>query len=172
MKHLLIVIDMQNDFIDGSLGTSYAPSILPFVKQEICSSEYDGVVATMDTHQSDYLDTFEGKHLPVEHCIQGTQGWKIHSDILDALNARQATIFQKDHFASLDLIDYVANNDVQKVTMLGICTDICVVSNALLLKAHFPNLPIIVKADGCSATSKQAQQSSIEILKNCQIEVI
>ncbi len=134
MKKLLIVIDMQNDFIDGALGTAEAEAIVPAVKAKIESFPPEAVIATMDTHGPDYLSTQEGRKLPVEHCIRGTEGWQLSPALAERLSA--ARIFEKPSFGSLRLAEELQKEpELEEIELVGLCTDICVVSNALLLKA-------------------------------------
>lgn len=162
----LIVIDMQNDFIDGSLGTKEAQLIVPNVKKKI--KEYktrgDRVIFTKDTHNKQYLNTTEGKHLPVEHCIKGTYGW----DIADGLGNPGDECIEKPTFGYTDWTWY----DFEEIELVGLCTDICVVSNALILKAMYPNSTITVDASCCAGTSIEAHNAALSVMKSCQIEII
>jgi nicotinamidase-related amidase len=169
MKKTLIVIDMQNDFINGTLGTKEAQAIVPNVKQKIeeYKSRGDNIIFTRDTHFDNYLETNEGKHLPVKHCIEKTYGWCIHDDLdeVDYLH------IDKESFGynSWDLwIDW----DTESIELVGLCTDICVVSNALILKATFPELPISVDASCCAGVTPESHQAALETMKMCQINVI
>ena len=142
MKYL-IVVDMQNDFIDGALGTAEAVSIVPYVKSVI--ENFDGkVLFTRDTHFENYMETQEGKKLPVPHCIKGTDGWQIRAE-LDALRKTEA--IDKITFGSKDLVEILKNEaDIESITFVGICTDICVISNVMIVKAFYPEIPLIVDA--------------------------
>ena len=166
---LLIVVDMQKDFIDGALGSAEAIAIVPPVKALI--EGFDGkVLFTRDTHFDNYMQTEEGKHLPVPHCIKDTDGWQIHPE-LDALRTTQP--IDKLTFGSKELIALLADeNDVESITLCGLCTDICVVSNALLLKASFPEAPIAVDAACCAGVTPQAHEAALATMKSCQIDVI
>lgn len=166
---VLVVVDMQNDFIDGALGTPQALAIVPYVKDVIKS--FDGkVLFTRDTHFEDYLDTQEGRKLPVVHCIQGTHGWQIREE-LDALRTTEP--IDKITFGSVDLSDAIASiPEVESVTLLGLCTDICVISNAMLLKAHFPELPIYVDARGCAGVTPESHLGALAAMRMCQIEIL
>lgn len=161
----LIVVDMQNDFIDGSLGTKEAQAIVPNVKKKI--QEYqnrgDEIIFTRDTHQSDYLDTPEGKKLPVVHCIEGTKGWQI----ADGLEAEGCTYIDKPTFGWT----HWNERTFQEIEMVGLCTDICVVSNALILKATFPSVEITVDASCCAGVTPQTHLAALETMKMCQILV-
>ena len=165
---LLIVVDMQNDFIDGALGTSEAVAILPYVKKKI--TEFDGkVIFTRDTHFENYSDTQEGKKLPVPHCIKNTHGWEIHRE-LDAL--RRTDAIDKITFGSKDLVDVIGReSDVESITFVGLCTDICVISNVILTKAFYPEIPLIVDAKGCAGVTPQSHQNALDAMKMCQVEI-
>lgn len=169
---LLIVVDMQNDFIDGALGTPEAVSIVPKVRAKI--EAWEGTVLfTRDTHESWYLDTQEGKNLPVPHCIRGTEGWKIRSE-LDAL--RKTTPIDKETFGSVDLggvlFDLNEEEDLESITLVGLCTDICVISNALLAKAYLPEVPIFVDAACCAGVTPQTHENALNAMEVCQIKVL
>lgn len=172
MNRLLIVVDMQNDFIDGSLGTKEAEAIVPNVVKKI--SEWDGdVICTRDTHFWNYLQTNEGKHLPVEHCIEGTDGHNINSDVLSALDGlRRYTVVNKLTFGGTMLPQYIADNVYDYVELIGLCTDICVISNALLLKAYYPEIQIVVDASCCAGVTPDTHAAAIQTMKMCQIDVI
>ena len=161
----LIVVDMQNDFIDGSLGTKEAQAIVPNVKKKI--QEYknrgDEIIFTRDTHQSDYLDTPEGKKLPVVHCIEGPKGWQI----ADGLEVEGCTYIDKPTFGWT----HWNERTFQEIEMVGLCTDICVVSNALILKATFPSVEITVDASCCAGVTPQTHLAALETMKMCQILV-
>lgn len=165
---VLIVVDMQNDFIDGALGTGEAVAIVPYVEEVIKS--FDGkVLFTRDTHFEGYLASQEGRKLPVPHCIKGTHGWQIRAE-LDALRTTEP--IDKIAFGSTALPAVIASiPDVESVTLLGLCTDICVISNAMLLKAHFPELPILVDARGCAGVTPESHLRALEAMRTCQIEI-
>ncbi len=167
MKKTLIVVDMQNDFIDGALGTKEAQAIVPNVKKKV--EEYkvrgDEIIFTRDTHSGDYLNTNEGKHLPVKHCIEGTYGWLI-SDELD--NGIGCKVINKYTFG----FDGWYHYDFEKIEIVGLCTDICVVSNALILKALFPDIDITVDANCCAGVTPESHQAALTTMKMCQINVI
>ena len=174
MKKILIVIDMQNDFIDGSLGTPEAQEIVEAVKAQIRSYPPEAVFATMDTHGTDYLSTQEGRMLPVEHCIKGTDGWSIRPDIAALLT--KATGFEKPTFGSKELGEYLKklaeDNDVEEIEVIGLCTDICVISNALLIKAFLPEVKITVDSKCCAGVTPQSHENALEAIKMCQINVL
>ena len=170
MKKLLLVIDMQNDFIDGSLGTPEAVSIVEKVKAKIRAYPPEAVLATMDTHGPDYLSTQEGKNLPVEHCIKGTEGWQLRPDVAALLD--QAVILEKPTFGSMEMAKRLAAmEDLEEAELVGLCTDICVVSNALLLKAAMPELRIAVDAACCAGVTPEKHRAALETMRSCQIEV-
>ena len=170
MKKLLVVIDMQNDFIDGALGTAEAEAIVPAVKAKIESFPPETVIATMDTHGPDYLSTQEGRRLPVEHCIRGTEGWQISPALAEGLSA--ARIYEKPCFGSLRLAEELQKEpELQEIELVGLCTDICVVSNALLLKAAVPEVTIRVDAACCAGVTPERHRAALETMRACQIEV-
>ncbi len=175
-KPILIVVDMQKDFIDGSLGTKEAQAIVPAVIERIREVRQAGgtVIATLDTHEENYLDTAEGKKLPVPHCIRGTEGWRIPDAIMEALQG--CALVEKPTFGSVRLPDMVrgAVGDAEDVSieLIGLCTDICVVSNALLLKAHFPEASFFVRADCCAAVTPDKHRVALETMASCQIDVL
>lgn len=168
MKKTLIVIDMQNDFIDGSLGSKEAQAIVPNVKKKIEEYEANGyeIVFTRDTHQKDYLNTNEGKHLPVEHCIEGTHGWQISNELI---SMNPYLIVDKPTFGNLNWTTFFEFEDIE---LVGLCTDICVVSNALILKAMYPDANITVDASCCAGVTPESHQAALTTMKMCQINVI
>ena len=168
MKYL-IVVDMQNDFIDGALGTAEAVAIVPYVKNVI--ENFEGkVLFTRDIHLENYMETQEGKNLPVPHCIKGTNGWQIRAE-LDALRKTEA--IDKVTFGSKDLVEILKNeNDIESITFIGLCTDICVISNAMLVKAFYPEIPLIVDAKACAGVTPQSHKNALEAMKMCQIAII
>jgi len=171
MKEALVVIDMQNDFIDGALGTSEAVGIVNNVAEKIRIFRENGymIVFTRDTHESNYLSTNEGKKLPVKHCVKGSIGWEI-SDKLDVKNAK---IIDKPSFGSLELAEYAASIDgLEEVVLIGLCTDICVISNAMILKAKLPEIKIAVDSGCCAGVTVQRHNNALEAMKMCQIDII
>ena len=167
---LLIVIDMQNDFIDGALGTKEAVAIVQNVAKKIANARTSGkiVVFTRDTHQKNYLATQEGKNLPVLHCVEGTDGWQI-SNKLETGNCR---IFNKNSFGSIELADYVASLDnLEEIELVGLCTGICVISNAFILKAKLPEVKITVDASCCACVTPESHKTALSAMKLCQINV-
>lgn len=169
MKKILIVVDMQNDFIDGALGSNEAVAIVPYVKEVI--ENFDGkVFFTRDTHFENYMQTQEGKNLPVPHCIKGTDGWQIRAE-LDAL--RKTEPVDKPTFGSSELITVLQKEgDIESITFVGLCTDICVISNAMLTKAYFPEIPLAVDAKGCAGVTPESHKIALDAMKMCQIEII
>lgn len=171
MQKILIVVDMQNDFIDGALGTPEAVAIVPRVEQKI--REFPGkVIFTRDTHGERYLETQEGKHLPVPHCIKGTKGWEICPQ-LEAL--REAEAIDKVTFGSEKLGGLLQEENrkeqIEDITLVGLCTDICVISNALLLKAFLPETPIIVDASCCAGVTPKSHETALDAMCMCQINI-
>ena len=166
---ILVVVDMQNDFIDGALGTPEAVAIVPYVKELI--NNFDGkVFFTRDTHFENYMQTQEGKKLPVPHCIKDTQGWEIRAE-LDELRKTEA--IDKLTFGSKELVDLLKDeNDIESITFVGICTDICVISNAMVVKAYYPEIPLTVDAKGCAGVTPESHKNALEAMKMCQIDVI
>ena len=202
-RRYLIVVDMQKDFIDGSLGTEEAQSIVEKVKEKILSYPKDRVYATLDTHGEDYLSTQEGKRLPVPHCIKGTEGWGLHPALKELILPDH--FFEKGSFGSLQLAESMrtlfTKQVIEEATMakntgnikdtveirgdaeigaypdftielVGLCTDICVVSNALLLKAFLPEIPISVDSSCCAGVTKEKHLAALETLRSCQVEVL
>ena len=167
---ILAVIDMQNDFIDGALGTKEAEAIVARVKEKVEQylSAGDTVVYTRDTHAPDYLNTQEGKNLPVVHCVKGTPGWEISEKVY----AEGCPVIDKPSFGSLELAEYVAGmNQVESIELIGLCTDICVISNAMILKAKLPELPVSVDASCCAGVTPQSHANALEAMKMCQVRV-
>lgn len=173
MRKLLIVIDMQNDFIDGSLGTPEAAAIVEAVRRKILSYPQEDVIATMDTHGADYLQTQEGRRLPVVHCVRGTEGWQIRPELAALIHPEN--VYEKPTFGCMelaeDLKEYVEAVEDVELELVGLCTDICVVSNALLLKAAMPEVPISVDARCCAGVTPEKHLAALETLRSCQVEV-
>ena len=172
MRKILIVIDMQNDFIDAALGTPEALSIVENVKTKIREYPPGNVFATLDTHGADYLKTQEGSFLPVEHCIKGSRGWEIRPDIAELLTG--AALYEKPTFGSTKLAEDIAGIAAQEeieLELIGLCTDICVVSNALLLKAFMPEVRISVDSACCAGVTPEKHLAALETMRSCQIVV-
>ena len=169
---VLVVVDMQNDFIDQALGTKEAVGIVENVAKKI--SGFDGrVIFTRDTHHENYMNTQEGKNLPVEHCIEGSEGWQISSALPVS---DDAIIFDKPTFGSKELGEYLENlaelTPIEEIEVIGLCTDICVISNALLIKAFLPEVRITVDASCCAGVTPQSHKNALEAMKSCQINVV
>lgn len=173
MKKLLVVIDMQNDFITGSLGTKEAVSIVKNVVSKI--SKWDGdIIATQDTHYENYLDTQEGKNLPVPHCIVNTDGHNINADVFSGLvkATRHMATLNKLTFGSTALPEIIRGYGYDYIELVGLCTDICVVSNALILKANYPEVTICVDASCCAGVTPATHAAAISTMRMCQINII
>lgn len=175
---VLIVVDMQNDFIDGSLGSKEAQAIVPNVKKKIAEAVKNGdhIIYTRDTHFEDYLDTKEGKKLPVPHCVYRTNGWKIADSLLPPGWYEKVYILDKFTFGSKDLPSIIASNEemlsCSEIELLGLCTDICVVSNALMLKSHFYQaMEISVDATCCAGVTPESHEAALKTMEMCQINV-
>ena len=172
MRKILIVIDMQNDFIDAALGTQEAVGIVEAVKEKIRSYPAADVIATMDTHGDNYMNTQEGKYLPVPHCIKDTDGWQIRPDIAELLSG--AKIYEKPTFGSTALaadLKAISEKEEIELELIGLCTDICVVSNALLLKATMPEVKISVDPACCAGVTPEKHLAALETMRSCQIRV-
>lgn len=172
MKKAYIVIDMQNDFIDMALGTKEAVAIVsPMAKYLSSIEEGSLVVATRDTHQEDYLSTNEGRYLPVKHCIEGSQGWEIAKPIKEAVKFDK--IINKPNFGiAADKWKEILGNDVEEIILMGLCTDICVVSNALALKVAYPEIKVSVIKDLCAGVTPETHEAAIKTMAMCQVEII
>lgn len=171
MKYL-IVVDMQNDFVDGALGSKEAVAILPAVLKKV--KEFDGkVIFTRDTHGEDYLETQEGKYLPVPHCIKGTEGRELIPELRRMAEEKDALIFDKPVFGSTLLTEEMCRiyeaGDLESVTLIGLCTDICVISNALMLKSFMPELPIFCDPSCCAGVTPEKHEAALEVMRSCQI---
>ena len=174
MKKILILIDIQKDFVDGALGTKEALAMIPAAVEKIRSFDGD-IFVTFDTHYDDYMQTAEGKKLPVPHCIKGTPGHALNADISAALNGKSYTAVEKNTFGSVelpDLIQKAANGEAFSIEIIGLCTDICVISNALILKAHFPEVPISVDAACCAGVTPELHKAALAAMKSCQIDIV
>ncbi len=171
MQNILVVVDMQNDFINGSLGTKEAEAIVPKVEEKL--HNFSGkILFTRDTHEKNYMDTREGRNLPILHCIRGTEGWEICPQLIEYKKER---IIDKPTFGSVDLgfilKDENDRESIESVTFIGLCTDICVISNALLVKAFLPETRIIVDASCCAGVTPESHERALEAMKSCQIEI-
>ncbi len=176
MRKTLIVIDMQNDFIDGTLGTKEAVEIVPRVKQKIDEyvSRGDEVIFTRDTHYENYLDTHEGKMLPVKHCICGTDGWQISDkiDIPECEHIDKFTFGWDAWDVKIDKEDNIGERHLNEVEIVGLCTDICVVSNALIIRAMYPQIDITVDASCCAGVTPDKHKAALAVMKSCHINVV
>ena len=173
MKRILVVVDMQKDFIDGSLGTKEAVAIVPAVVRKIRSYAGEPVFATLDTHPEDYLETQEGRRLPVVHCVRGTPGWEINPEVAAALDKVGATRIEKPSFGSLELPERIreaAAGEPFEVELVGLCTDICVVSNALILKAAFPEVRVSVDPSCCAGVTPGSHEAALLTMRMCQVD--
>lgn len=177
---MLVVVDMQNDFIDDALGNDNAAAIVPKVAAKIrdyCDENPDvPVLVTMDTHDDEtYMDSNEGKHLPILHCVSGRRGWNLNADVKAALDCGRTYYFYKMKFASIDLAKHLADLKLTQedtVEVVGLCTDICVVSNALLIKAYCPEANIVVDSACCAGSTPARHEAALETMRSCQIDVV
>ena len=172
MKNVLVVVDMQNDFIDGALGTPEALAIVPAVRKKI--EEFDGIVLfTRDTHESYYLETQEGKNLPVPHCIRESEGWQIRGELEEL---RKTEAIDKETFGSSELggllCELNEEYEISSITFVGLCTDICVISNVLITKAFLPEVPIIVDASCCAGVTPESHETALRAMEACQIKIL
>lgn len=173
MRKILIVVDMQNDFVTGALGNAEAEAIVPALREKILSYPENDRFATMDTHQENYLTTQEGRHLPVKHCIRGTEGWKLIPEI-DELIPQDHRIC-KPSFGSEELAETMkclAQSDELSIELVGVCTDICVVSNAILLKAALPETPVSVDPACCAGVTPESHRAALQTMQACQVDLI
>lgn len=169
MKRLLVVVDMQNDFISGALSSPEAEKIVPAVKDLVAREKQAGtkIVFTQDTHGENYFQTQEGKRLPVLHAVFATKGW----EIVPPLREGAAHVFQKGAFGCLELAEFARDGGFEQIILCGVCTDVCVVSNALLIKAYCPEAEIAVVKNACAGTSRQNHEAALATMKSCQITV-
>ncbi len=173
MKYL-IVVDVQNDFVDAALGTKEAVQMLPKLVRKV--KDFEGtVIMTKDTHEPNYLETQEGKYLPVEHCIKNTEGWELTERVEELRIEKNSKVYEKPTFGSMalaeDMKKLYQSGQVDSIELVGLCTDICVISNALLLKAMMPELPIYVDAACCAGVTPKKHDAALEVMKSCQIIV-
>lgn len=169
MRKVLVVIDMQNDFIDGELGTKEAQEMLPRLETKL-AREDALLVFTQDTHGADYLETQEGKNLPVPHCIKLEKGWEI-APSLKPFVEQAAAVVEKPTFGSLELPKVIAGLEPEAIEIVGLCTDICVIANAMILKAAFPEVPISVDASCCAGVTPESHENALKAMKMCQVAV-
>lgn len=174
MSKLLVVVDMQNDFIDGSLGSEEALNIVENVCEKIRT--FDGDIAiTMDTHDSSYENTLEGKNLPVRHCMKETYGWKLNHKVKKAIEDtnRDCPVFLKfDSFGSYELASFLRDSNYESVEFIGLCTDICVISNAMLAKTFVNNTPVYVDSSCCAGVTPQSHKNALDAMKMCHINIL
>lgn len=171
MQDILIVVDMQNDFIDGALGTAEAVAIVPKVVEKVRGFK-GTVIFTRDTHDENYMQTQEGRNLPVPHCIKGSQGWEV-CPALEPL--RKGLTIDKPTFGSAELgrllLELDAKEPVGSITLVGLCTDICVISNAMIAKAFLPEVPVTVDAACCAGVTPESHRTSLSAMKMCQVRI-
>ena len=174
MKKVLVIVDMQKDFVDGSLGTPEAQAMIPAAAEKI--RNFEGLIfVTFDTHFENYFETAEGRKLPVLHCVKDTPGWQLDCCIAEALEGKEYSCVEKLSFGSLtlpELIRQAVGEEDFAIEMIGLCTDICVVSNALILKAAFPEIEITVDSACCAGVTPETHKAALDTMKCCQINVI
>lgn len=186
MKKILVVIDMQNDFIDGPLGTPEARAIVDKVCEKIRGEEWDYIYYTMDTHDENYLETQEGEKLPIKHCIYGTVGWLLNPDVMVAISSKDTSKYEQiikytfgagrfpgaiEFLKGCDGFEDSLSSDIE-LTLVGVCTDICVISNALLLKTYFPEMKIVVDAACCAGSTVTKHFEALSVMKSCQVDIL
>ena len=176
---ILVVVDMQNDFIDGALGTPEAQAIVPKVKAKIEAARANGdrIIFTRDTHDENYLNTMEGKKLPIPHCIKDTYGWEISSEL-----CYNGFVIDKKTFGSFYLAEELYdsyclgqeefNTNVEEIEFVGLCTDICVISNVMMAKGYLPDMKITVDASCCAGVTPESHKNALEAMKMCHIDII
>lgn len=174
MKKVLVVVDMQKDFVDGVLGTEEAVKIVDKAAEKIAAFEGE-VVFTRDTHDDDYLNTQEGRYLPVPHCKKGSDGWQLEEKVA-AVKPEHAKVFDKSTFGSVELARYLSKTNekegIEQITLIGLCTDICVISNAMLAKAYMPEVTVAVDAQCCAGVTPESHNNALEAMKMCQIIIV
>jgi len=180
-RKILVVVDMQNDFISGPLGNAECMGAVDAVVNVITTGDYDSILVTQDTHTPDYRNTNEGRHLPVVHCVDGTNGWECEDRVKEALNGNKApkTYFKKGTFGSLSLAEYltdaehgIKNGPETQIDFCGVCTGICVISNVMLAKAALPEADIRVLADACACVTPESHKTALAAMKLCQVEIV
>ena len=169
-KKILVVVDAQNDFITGVLGNKECDVATNVIAEELRSGKYDDVIFTRDTHDENYLNTQEGKKLPVAHCIKGSKGWEIIPELQEL--TKDCMMVEKPSFGSTQLAHIVARGQYEKIELVGLCTDICVISNAMILKSSLPEAEISVDANCCAGVSPESHRNALEAMKMCQIEIV
>ena len=175
MKNYLIVVDMQKDFVNEALGTKEAEAIVPAVLEKVKNFQGE-VIFTKDTHFEDYLSTSEGKQLPVEHCIKGTQGWQLIDELDSICQEKGCKVYEKLTFGckelAQDMLEKHKEEGIASIELIGLCTDICVVSNALLLKAFLPEVEMKVDASCCAGVTPEKHEAALETMRSCQIHIV
>lgn len=167
-RKLLIVVDMQKDFVDGALGTEEAQKIVPAVCEKIRGFDGD-IIFTKDTHSSLYMESQEGKKLPVPHCIKDTDGWELYGDIKSLSQGYR--VIEKPTFGSVELANAVADGNYSEAELIGLCTDICVISNALMIKAFLPEMPVSVDSSCCAGVTPESHENALKAMQMCQIDI-
>lgn len=170
MRKVIVVIDMQNDFIDGALGTKEAQAMLPNLVAKLEREKDALLIFTQDTHSKNYMETQEGRNLPVLHCIKPEKGWEI-APSLQPFVKKAAAVIEKPAFGSLELPKAVAKLQPDEVELVGLCTDICVISNAMILKTAFPELPVAVDASCCAGVTPASHDNALQAMKMCQVDI-
>ena len=169
-KRMLVVVDMQNDFIDGPLGSEDAKAVVDKVCEKI--DGWDGHVCfTMDTHYDDYPETIEGKHISIPHCVDATEGWQLNPEVEKRHDAKSFTVY-KSAFGSEELANIVSYLDIEEVQLVGVCTDICVVSNALLLRSRLPYVAVSVDSSCCAGTTPENHDAALRVMRQCCVDVM
>lgn len=175
MKKILVVVDMQKDFVDGALGSEEAVKIVPAVCEKIKTTDADEIFVTFDTHYENYPETLEGRKLPVPHCIEGTEGHKLNREVEEALSGKVHTKIIKKTFGTFEIAEILKNkyaDDELSFEFIGLCTDICVVSNVLIMRANYPDSRIVVDSACCAGVSVETHNAALATMKCCQIEII
>ena len=171
MNKILLVVDMQNDFIDGVLGTPEAQAIVPKVAEKIRNFDGD-VYFTMDTHEDDYAQTWEGRNLPILHCQKGTYGWLLNDEIYKVVREKEARMILKDTFGCAWLYTFFAPLLPQYIEVIGLCTDICVIANVMICQSDWKSAEIVVDASCCAGSSPELHEAALKVMKSCQIKII
>ena len=169
---ILIVVDMQKDFISGPLGTAEARAIVPYVAEKAKNTPRENLFVTLDTHQPNYMETNEGRHLPVPHCIEGTEGHALDNAIAAAVDGIPASRIDKPTFGSLSLAEFIRDGEFGRVEFVGVCTGICVISNAMLCKAAFPEANIVIDAALCACVTPESHDTALNAMRLCQMEIL
>lgn len=176
MHKLLVVVDMQNDFVTGSLAVNDVDKIIPNIVKKIKYFDGHGILVTRDTHDENYLSTYEGKHLPIKHCIKDTEGWQIQKDIRDSLDEYikmgLVRFINKSSFGTDAICDYIKTYNYDTVEFVGVCTDICVISNAIAVRNNCPEVNVIIQSMCCAGTTDELHKAALDVMTSCQIKVI